>query len=163
MNKISLTKGAHCIVDESLFIELNKYKWHLSKDGYAARWQGKAEGFLVKKYIFMHNQIMGPAPVDKMIDHLNRNKLDNRMANLEFKTNQENSLNKDLTSSNKSGYRGVHWCKVYKKWMAQIKVKGKQIYLGRFDNKKDAAIAYNTAAKTFHKEHANLNVIDNAT
>jgi hypothetical protein len=67
--------------------------------------------------------------------------------NCRFVTSRENNLNaRLLRSTNKSGYRGVHWHKAAKKWQSQIKIDGKQHHLGYFQTKEAAALAYNKKA-----------------
>lgn len=64
--------------------------------------------------------------------------------NIRFITHRSNSLNRrQLQSNNKSGYVGVHLDKISKKYITQIKFKGKVIYLGRHENIKDAVKARN--------------------
>jgi len=77
----------------------------------------------------------------KQIDHINQVKSDNRFCNLREATNQENARNGPLRCTNTSGYTGVYWREDKKKWQAAIKVDGKLIYLGRYKNIVDAAIA----------------------
>ena len=86
----------------------------------------------------------------KQIDHINRNKLDNRIANLREATDSENRQNMSLSVKNKSGVTGVTWDKQRKKWFAKITYNYKQIPLGRFDNIKDAANAYAKAKQKLH-------------
>lgn len=84
------------------------------------------------------------------LDHINRDRSDNRIANLRKSCDVENGQNKGVAKNNKSGARGVHWCKTYSKWRAGIRVGGKQIDLGRFDTVKEAAQAYAQASKVHH-------------
>lgn len=58
-----------------------------------------------------------------------------------------------------SKYKGVHWYKQSKKWMVQIRLNDKQIYLGLFEREDDAARAYNKKAKEIFGEFACLNKI----
>lgn len=64
-----------------------------------------------------------------------------------------------LTKSNTTGYRGVSFNKATSKFVAMISLKGKSIYLGRFDDAKSAAKAYNDAAINYHGSKAVLNII----
>lgn len=90
------------------------------------------------------------------IDHTNNNQHDNRWGNLRECTNQQNQYNKPLTRANRSGYKGVSWCKERRLWTARIKLpSGKYKYLGRFSNIMEAAIAYDTAATKVHGEFKN--------
>ena len=95
----------------------------------------------------------------KEIDHINRDKTDNRIANLRPATSSQNKGNIGLLASNRSGYRGVSFNQRSQKWHAQIKINGKQTYLGRFDLPQDAAIVYNKAAITHFGQFAYLNEV----
>jgi hypothetical protein len=67
--------------------------------------------------------------------------------NCHFVTSRENSLNRRLIfNNNTSGYRGVSFNKSKKRYIAKIKIKGKDIYLGAFKDKRLAALAYNCKA-----------------
>lgn len=65
-----------------------------------------------------------------MIDHINRDKLDNSISNLRVVDNQTNQRNAKPNRRNKSGYRGVYWHKDRKKWYASIRVDNKNQHLG---------------------------------
>lgn len=93
------------------------------------------------------------------IDHINRNRLDNRWENLRLATPVQNLANQNLRSTNKSGYKGVHWRRASKAYQATIKYHEQQISLGYFDNPTNAAIAYNKAALKYFGEFAYLNEI----
>lgn len=79
------------------------------------------------------------------IDHRDRDKLNNRFANLRECSLQENNWNLPASPRNTSGVRGVSWDSRSKKWMATIRVEGKSQYLGKFKDKDAAAAAYNDA------------------
>lgn len=84
------------------------------------------------------------------IDHINGNRKDNKFSNLRLATNSENNINKSLTKRNKSGYKGVSWVKAKQKWRADCRALGVQNFIGCFDNKYDAAEAYEEFAKANH-------------
>ena len=89
------------------------------------------------------------------LDHVNCDRLDNRPENLRPATDQQNAGNVSrLFKHNKSGYRGVSQNSRSGKWHAQIKIFGKQTYLGRFDTPEEAAQAYAKAAKRHFGEFA---------
>lgn len=95
-----------------------------------------------------------------IIDHRDTNKRNNSPDNLRLATVTENNINAIKRKGRSSKYKGVSWQKAYKKWVVQIKVNKKGIFLGRFDTEEEAARVYNEAALKYHKEFANLNVIE---
>jgi hypothetical protein len=84
------------------------------------------------------------------IDHINGDGLDNRWSNLRLATKSQNKANNRRYKNNKSGFKGVSWSVEAQKWHATIQVKGKQIYLGRFTDIREAAEAYRKAAAEHH-------------
>lgn len=83
----------------------------------------------------------GEWPEDQ-IDHINRDPADNRIDNLRSVSLAENLRNKGSYRNNTSGYKGVTWHKSSGKWMAQLKVSGRNIHLGLFDDPAEAHAAY---------------------
>jgi hypothetical protein len=75
-----------------------------------------------------------------VVNHLDFNKTNNNVSNLEIVSARENCNKKHLKSS--SQYTGVHWNKNLKKWMAYITISRKAKYLGCFDDELRAAHAY---------------------
>jgi len=85
------------------------------------------------------------------LDHIDRDKLNNRIENLRVANKSENGYNTLKKSNNTSGYKGVCWHKVKRKWMAQGRVEGKKVYLGYYENIEDASKAYENFCKKEHK------------
>jgi len=106
---------------------------------------------------FLHNFIMNNIDKKFEYDHINRNKWDNRKDNLRISNHALNKFNQEPSRNNTSGYKGVS--KKGNKWSARIKYDGKYRYVGFFDDKVSAAIAYNEAAQKNIGEHAWLNPI----
>ena len=92
--------------------------------------------------------------LSNLIDHRDGNPLNNQRFNLRPATNQQNTRNRKIPITNKSGFKGVYWCKVAQKWRARIRVNGEQIYLGHFNTAVGASEAYKLAAKLYHGEFA---------
>lgn len=102
--------------------------------------------------LFMHKLIM---PNDFMvIDHINRDPLDNRKSNLRICTQAQNTYNR---KGNGGIYKGVQKRKYDGKWIASIGYNGSHYYIGAFDTPELAALAYNEKAKEFFGEFAYLN------
>ena len=81
------------------------------------------------------------------LDHINRNKHDNRVQNLRDVDQATNLRNVGLRKTNTSGHKGVSWWANKKKWAAQIRIQGKKVFIGMFDTAELAAAAYANAAK----------------
>lgn len=84
------------------------------------------------------------------IDHINRNRSDNRWDNLRVCTKSQNAANVGLKKSNTTGAKGVVWDKDRNKWRVQIRINGVKKNLGRFDNFEDAVkVSENALKKQF--------------
>lgn len=156
MKQIPLTQGKYAIVDDEYYAELIKYKWyphHTFNLCYAVRHTKCVKG--KRGLVYMHRQILN-APKGKMIDHIDRNDLNNRIANIRLCFNSQNQHNSKKQSDNTSGYKGVSWHKHRKKWIAHIR-NGKLIHLGYFCSAVEAAKAYDDKAKELFGEFANTN------
>lgn len=77
-------------------------------------------------------------PNNKYIDHINHNTLDNRKNNLRIVTNSQNIINSKKSSNFINEDVGVEFDKRSGNWSARIEYKSNRIYLGTFNNKKDA-------------------------
>ena len=106
----------------------SKYKWHINDNGYI---MSKMNNSMKSLHRFLLNYPLS------YIDHINRNKLDNRARNLRLCTSQLNNINSSMRSNNTSGVRGVSWDNTRKKWVAQLGF-NKNMLLGIFNNKDDA-------------------------
>lgn len=91
------------------------------------------------------------------IDHVNGDRLDNRIDNLRAATPRENSANKRKKPGASSKFVGVTRRTDTGKWDAQIKDFGKRTHLGCFTSEEAAARAYDRAAASVHGEFAKVN------
>lgn len=96
--------------------------------------------------------------VPEEVDHRNRMKTDNRECNLRPATRLQMG-NTGLQKNNTSGFKGVSLSSRSGMWHAQIKVSGKQTYLGRFNTPEEAAFCYDKAAREHFGEFAWLNYV----
>jgi len=158
--QITLSSGNHVLVDDEDYEFLSQWKWK-ERGGTAVRnkhvgtvdWRS---GKRKDTTILMHRLIMN-APAGMDVDHINGNRLDNRKANLRICTHAQNRANSKTPTTNKSGYKGVSWCKRDNRWIAFIRDNGRSKNLGRFDDIVEAAKAYNNAAKLIFGDYARLN------
>ena len=111
---------------------LFEYSWWNLK-GYACAW---VDG----KKVLLHHLVIGHPPEGKEVDHINNDKLDNRVENLRFVTHAENLKNRKAYSN--SGYKYVYFSKrratMAKPYLASISREGKQINLGWHTTADDA-------------------------
>jgi hypothetical protein len=107
--------------------------------------KGKVKSYLVHYLVAM--VFLGYVKKNKkiVIDHIDNNPCNNNVKNLQIISNRENTTKDQKNTSSK--YVGVHWHKSYDKWQSLIRINGKQIYLGRYDNEYDAHLAYQNALK----------------
>jgi hypothetical protein len=148
VKQIPLGDGMYAYVDAADYEWLSQWAWGLH-NGYAGRYQ---KG----KLVFMHREIMQP-PEGKIVDHQNRNKLDNTRTNLRVCTQQENMRNASKRNGTSSRFRGVSYSRRYGKWRARIWFEGKCTDLGLFTDEIKAARAYDRKAVELFGEFARLN------
>lgn len=117
-------------------------------------WYINNEGYVTTKQSEMMHRIITDCPSNKLVDHKHggNTRNDNRKNNLRVCTRQENNRNKKPKLNTKSGVTGVVWHNKNKKWIAQITVNYKTIYLGSFENKEDAINARKEAEDKYFGE-----------
>jgi hypothetical protein len=84
---------------------------------------------------------------DIELDHINRNRSDNRIENLRLATKAQNAINSGVPANSSCGVKGVHWHSGARKWRAKIKVNGRSQHLGYFRDRAAASAAYDEAAR----------------
>ncbi len=85
------------------------------------------------------------------IDHINGNRTDNRLSNLRDIPKAQNHQNlKGPTKANSTGALGVHFSTKKKRYVAQIAINQKRIYIGSYLSKDEAASAYLAAKQKIH-------------
>jgi hypothetical protein len=154
---IPLTQGQNAIVDTEDFERLTTHNWYAS-------WNPCTESF----YAFTWNGTLGrkqPMPdvicnEDGPYDHRNFNTLDNRKENLRQCSRTENNRNRPARQDCSSGFKGVGLDKRRNVWRARIVVNKVEMWLGYFSDPKEAARAYDEAAKLHYGEFASLNFQD---
>jgi len=148
MKRIPLTQNQFAIVDDNMFEYLNQWKWYAKWNKHTNSFYAVRGGKTIKgkrqNFISMARVILGLNYGDKrQADHLDHNTLDNRISNLRVVTNQQNHYNQKNT-------KGYCWHKPCQKYLARIKLNGKDIHLGYFRTVKEAHNAYLEAKKRYH-------------
>lgn len=116
-------------------------------------WKVKLDGHLLKASRIAWAMYYGEQP-PPMVDHINGDRSDDRIANLRAADFRQNAANAKLISTNKSGHRGVRV--VGKKWRAEITRHKRRLYLGEFPTKGEAIAAYRRAARKEFGEYARV-------
>lgn len=104
-----------------------------------------------KKTLFVHKLVAiaflnhKPCGMKIIVDHINNNKLDNRVENLQLTNNRHNSSKDKIGLTSK--YIGVNLHKQSNRWRARIMINKKQLSLGYFDTELEASKAYQLKLK----------------
>lgn len=130
------------IIDATDTAAVKAHTWRLAHSGYAVRWR---DG----QTVYLHRELLGLVRGDGLEgDHINRDKLDNRRANLRVATRRENSQNLP-SQAGTSRHRGVAYDRIGRRWTAQVKLDGRKHSLGSFATEDAAA----RAAANFRAAH----------
>ena len=111
----------------------------------------KGKFFRLHRLIYMYHH--GELP--EQLDHINRNKLDNRIENLRPADGFENASNRKLFKNNTSGCKGVGYRKSTNKWFVYVNIKNKRKNIGSFDDLELAELVAIEARDKYHGFFAN--------
>jgi len=136
---IKFKDGKKIKVDNHLYVLLNEHSWY--------ECNGYARALVNSKREYMHRLVVDAKKVEE-VDHINGDKLDNRILNLRIATRSQNNMNRENTA-------GVWFSKQKQKWIAEITINRKKIHLGLFKEKKDAIAVRINAEKVYFGEYAN--------
>lgn len=155
--EIPLTMGLKAVVDQVDLGLVSRHKWCASRGHntfYAlANWT-KPDGS--RTMVKLHRLIMG-AQSGELVDHRDRNGLNNRRSNLRLCSPSQNGGNAGTSRRNKSGYRGVFWDAQLNRWRAYIEIDRHRRHLGLYDDPWEAAQVYNATARDAWGEFAYQN------
>lgn len=144
-DKYQNIKG-YAIIDSEDYEKIRNYKWYLSAGYCVTKGVDKNSGIDLPNVIFNDN---------KIYDHINNNRLDNRRENLRPVDAQQNAMNMSIKSTNKTGVVGVQWCKPRLKWVSSITYNYKNIYLGGYNSFDEAVKVRLKAEAKYFREFSN--------
>jgi len=147
ITEIHFDSGELALIDTEDLKFIKQCYWGFDGWGYL---HGRINGKLAR----MHRHLLGfPSGV---VDHINRNKMDNRKANLRIGTQRDNSRNLSIAKNNTSGATGVYRIKDSKvnNWTAEIMVNRNKVYLGRFETIDEAKKVRKQAEIKYFGEYA---------
>jgi len=164
MEYIHLSNGYKCIVDDSDYSFLSKSKWSAdvrnggkpSERVYAVRVvrvNGKP------KKIYMHRVITGAEKRCEIVDHINRDTLDNRRCNLRVVDNARNLKNTGVSRTSKNKYKGVYYVERLDKYRVRTTINGKLKSFGSYSDIEEAAKKYNSVIRKHYGEDYYLNPV----
>lgn len=133
-------------IDKEDIKKVKDRKWYMTDQGYAIS-DTKRKGELL-------HRLLTDCPEGKIVDHINRNSLDNRKQNLRICTQKENTFNSGIRTDNKTGHTGIVYRKREKKWFAYINKDGRQHSLGYHDTKEQAIKARKEGEVKYYGEFA---------
>lgn len=142
------------LIDDDSFELIRGRSWFVNNRGYAA---GSVNG----RYTLLHRHILGLSHGEKIcVDHINANKLDNRISNLRLCSFAENLKNQTIYKNNLSGFKGVNQRTLADgslSFRARIRCDGRLYQLGTYTTPEEAAMAYDKKAIELFGAFANLN------
>jgi hypothetical protein len=166
MKQIALSKEHFALVDDCDYEFAAKFKWKADK---------RPNGIYVKRYIektvkgvrdrrveYLHRVLLGVTDPKVLVDHGNGNPLDCQRKNLRLCSHAENGRNARRGKNNIHGFKGL-MCRPSGRWGAYITFNRKNICLGTFDTKEEAARRYDEGARFYHGTFANLNFPEQIT
>lgn len=148
--RCTLYNGHSFIFDAKDYAKVKPLKWVYMRGYFKAALHGKE--------VWLHRHILH-VDGNKVVDHINGDRSDNRKQNLRIVTQRQNTWNAGISKSNTTGYKGVYFDSGRKRYSAKIGVSGTYHFLGRYQTVEEAAIAYNEAALRYFGEYARINVV----
>lgn len=137
------------------FASESKWRRHLSVDAGRRAGTLNCHGYLVIRLTYNGKATSCPAhriiwawlhgDTSAVLDHVNGVRSDNRLGNLAPISQSENVRKK---ARNSLTLIGAHYERSRGKWRAQIRMGGRQVYLGRYDTEAEASAAYLSAASS---------------
>lgn len=139
-------------IDEQDRDLVDKYTWGIDSNGYVGTNVRTLTG---QTRLLLHRLLMNPGEL--VVDHINRNKLDNRRCNLRVCTQSNNSHNKGMYRTNTTEYRGV--TRYRSKYRVQCKLNSTNLTFGMYTTKHAAAIVAGIVRRELHGDYSQGNQV----
>ena len=148
-NEYVCENGESFLFDKEDMPYVTSERWHMNNNGYAVTCRNGTSEMFSRTILHLRD--------DQCVDHINGDRSDNRKANLRIASTQDNNHNMTIPSHNTSGYKGVSYYPPRGKYRAYIMMDGVRKHLGYFRDPKEAARAYDQAARLYFGEFACVN------
>lgn len=136
------TVRAHVLVDDDMVDEVQRWCWQIDGWGYVRRNRYVAGTGGKYETLLLHRVVLGLERGDeRVVDHVNRDTLDNRRSNLRIVTVAQNGQNVSAQRGSSSRFRGVSWDSRRKRWLAFACFGGKMHVVGYFHDEDEAGAA----------------------
>lgn len=123
--------------------KIKNHSWYKNQDGYLIT-------NIDKKPVRLHYLIL-PKKEGYVVDHANRNRLDNRKSNLRYATNRANAINREKPCNNRTGRIGVGFSTRLNKYIAYININKKRKQLGKYNSLEEAIMVREEAEEKYYK------------
>lgn len=141
-------ENKNMLVSKSTYLKILDYKWYLNSNGYPATYNfGRA--------LSLHKFLYPNLEKGLVVDHINRDKLDNRLENLRIITQKENSYNRNKNSNSKNTYKGIK--KSGNTFTATVNKDGQKYEINNIPDEKEAAKIYDAMAEELFGQYAGKN------
>lgn len=137
-------KGRTFLIDTKMIETVGQHKWFVDID--------KNRVCMTTTHKSLHRYLLGDDC--ESIDHINRDRLDNRLSNLRACTVQENNFNRGVSKNNKLGIKGVCFDKYKGKYKATIGHNNKKYHIGYYDTVDEAKKAYDEQARKIFGDYS---------
>ena len=138
--------NAEMKISTNIMEKLLYYLWYLGKDGYPVTYCSVDNKKRFNRGLKIHQMLLGKHGCEYAIDHINRNKLDNRLCNLRICTKQENNYNRSKSKNSQYAYKGI---KLQKNglYTAYVTKDGKKYEIKDIDGEINAATTHDAMAE----------------
>lgn len=160
VREIQLTRGFVALVNDEDYERVAAFEWHALTTGgkvYAARKEGTRR---TSRSVLLHRFVLG-VEQSVLVDHIDGDGLNCRRLNLRAATSSQNQGNRRRNRNGSSQFKGVGWHAGAKKWRARISRAGVVREIGLFADERDAARAYDAAARVQFGSFAAVNFPEN--